>query len=75
METANEKLLIDLSDVKFMDSSGVSILIGAHKRVKANKGDIRLCGLSEQLDLVFQVTRLDKMFDVFPNRATAVEKW
>src|SRR5688572_10147854 len=75
VETVNQKLLIDLSDVKFMDSSGISVLIIAHKRVKANRGDIRFCSLSPQLEMVFQVTRLDKQFDVFSSRAAALEKW
>ena len=67
--------VIDLSGVPFMDSSGIAALVNLFKRVRIGAGDVKLCGLREEIIKVFQLTRLDRVFDIFDNRADAIASY
>lgn len=67
-----QNFVIDLAGVGFMDSSGLASLVQLFKRVRIGHGDVRLCGLQPEVSRVFELTRLDRVFDVFPDRAGAV---
>ncbi len=56
------RLIIDLAEVGYMDSSGVGVLVHAFQKVKANGGQLRLIGMSARVRSIFEVTRLDKYF-------------
>ncbi|HEY73067.1 MAG: anti-anti-sigma factor [Chloroflexi bacterium] len=64
--------VIDLTGVPFMDSSGIAALVNLFKRVRIGAGDVKLCGLQEEVKKVFKLTRLDRVFDIFDTRAEAV---
>jgi anti-sigma B factor antagonist len=57
-------LSIDLSGVEFIDSTGLGALIGARRRVHAFNGSLRLLSPSAQVRKVFEVTGLNKVFDI-----------
>lgn len=63
-----EVILIDLKDVTFMDSSGLSGLVSAMKTVRTSNGKLYLCSINEQVKMVFELTRMNRVFDTFPNR-------
>ena len=67
-----QNFVIDLSDVGFMDSSGLAALVQLFKRVRIGHGDVRLCGLQPEVRRVFELTRLERVFDLFPDRGQAV---
>jgi anti-sigma B factor antagonist len=67
-----QNFVIDLSQVPFMDSSGLATLVQLFKRVRIGHGDVRLCGLQPEVRRIFELTRLDRVFDIFPDRAEAV---
>jgi len=67
-----QNFVIDLSGVSFMDSSGLATLGQLFKRVRIGHGDVRLCGLQPEVRRIFELTRLDRVFDVFPDRVGAV---
>jgi anti-sigma B factor antagonist len=64
--------VIDLAGVPVMDSSGIAALVNLFKRVRIGAGDVKLCGIREEIMGIFQLTRLDRVFDIFDNRADAV---
>jgi anti-sigma B factor antagonist len=65
IDGGNHKLVINLSKVSFIDSSGLSILIGLFKRVKGIKGaSLSLCGLGRQPLELLRITQLDKIFTI-----------
>lgn len=64
--------VIDLTGVPVMDSSGIAALVNLFKRVRIGAGDVKLCGIREEIMEIFQLTRLDRVFDIFDNRADAV---
>lgn len=56
--------LLDVSKLKFIDSSGLGVLVSIHKRVKENKGKLIIKGLDGEVKNVFELTRLTKVFEI-----------
>jgi anti-sigma B factor antagonist len=66
------RLVIDLSAVSYMDSSGIGTLVEVFRRVNAYKGKLALCGLNDRVHSVFEITKLDKFFKIFPSESEAM---
>jgi len=64
--------VVDLSEMGVVDSSGLATLVELFKRVRIGPGDVRLCGLQPWVKVVFVLTRLNRVFDTFDDRAAAV---
>jgi len=60
-------VVVDLSDVDFLDSSGLGLLIALLKRVLERGGDMKIAGLQKKVRMVFEITRAFKVFDIFDN--------
>jgi len=67
-----QRFVIDLSKVPFMDSSGLATLVQTFKRVRIGSGDVRVAGLQDDVLRIFQLVRLDRVFDLFPAAPEAV---
>jgi len=77
MELTGKKtkhLLIDLSRVSYMDSSGVATLVEALQQTNGYKGKLILFGLEAMVKEVFELSRLDKVFNICGTRENALEK-
>ena len=61
------QLVLDFSNVKFLSSSALSVLITLHKKAMQIKGRVILCQLRDDLRKVFEITRLDRMFTFSSN--------
>ena len=68
----NHNFVVDLTDVWVVDGAGLAVLVGLFKRVRIGPGDVRLCGLQTWVTVVFAMTRLNLVFQVFENRAAAL---
>ncbi|MFC0199412.1 STAS domain-containing protein [Paracoccus rhizosphaerae] len=66
VDEGNNRIIIDLSDVRFVDSSGLGAIVGLLKKV-GNRGEVVVCGLSDAVRQMFRVTRMEKVFQIFPN--------
>jgi anti-sigma B factor antagonist len=68
----NRVIVLDLSEVTFIDSSGLGALIGSLK-VIGNDGELALCGARETVSNMFKLTRMNKVFRMFatPEEAAA----
>jgi anti-sigma B factor antagonist len=73
VENGGRHLIVDLSDVEFLDSTGLGVLVGVHHRLQAQDGSMSFVGASERLLRVFHVTRLDKIFTVYPSLDDALQ--
>jgi len=60
-------VVVDLSGVDFLDSSGLGSLIALLKRVSERGGDMKIAGLQKKVRMVFEITRAFKVFDIFDN--------
>jgi anti-sigma B factor antagonist len=67
-----EQIVIDLSRATYIDSAGVAALILAMQEVEAYGGKFFLSGLPETIRSIFETSRLDRIFRVFPDVDTAL---
>jgi|SRR5579859_242561 len=66
-------VVVDLAGVRFMDSTALSTLVHAMKRARALGGDVRLSGLQQPVRMIFEMTRLDRIFEIFNHIDDAVQ--
>jgi anti-sigma B factor antagonist len=59
------RLVVDLSEVTYIDSAGLAALIEAMQKVKAYGGKFLLAGLQETVRSIFEISRLDQVFQIF----------
>jgi anti-sigma B factor antagonist len=72
IEKNPERLVIDLSDVTYIDSAGLAALIQAMQKVEDYGGKFLLAGLQETVRSIFEISRLDQVFRIFPDTDTAL---
>jgi len=60
------QIIIDLQDVPFIDSSGLAALVSGLRLAREKSGNIVLCGLQSQAQVVFRLTMLDRIFSTHP---------
>lgn len=68
-------IVLDFSEVTFIDSSCLGALVSSVKSLRAKKGDLKLSCLQEEVRSIFQITRLDKIFEIFENVEEAIESY
>jgi anti-sigma B factor antagonist len=67
-----KQIVVNLSEVIFIDSTALAVLVQGLKYCRQLDGDLFLCGLQSQVEIVFELTRLDKAFRIFDNQVEAV---
>jgi anti-sigma B factor antagonist len=70
---ANPRVVLDLSRLRFADSSGLGAFISCLRVANASGGDLKLCGVTDHVRQVFELVRLDRIFDIYPTREDAVQ--
>lgn len=60
-----KRVLVDLAEVRFIDSSGLGALVSGFKNAMVHKGALALSGLQEQVRSMFDLTRLNRVFDIY----------
>jgi anti-sigma B factor antagonist len=68
----NIQLIIDFSNVKFLTSSVLGLLIRISKKIYEKGGKLRLCAIDAKIMEVFRITRLDKIFEIFNDQDEAL---
>lgn len=68
-------VVVDLSEVDFIDSSGLGGLVSGLKRAREAGGDLRIVGPNDQARLVLQLTNLDKVLITLEDAETAFSTW
>jgi anti-anti-sigma factor len=70
LEEGVTTLLIDLKNITFVDSSGLGILVVIFKKVRAAQKKMYVCSINEQVRMLFELTSMDRVFEVLPDRAS-----
>ena len=65
-------LIIDMEGVEFLDSTGLGVLVGGLKRVRAHEGSLRLVCTQERILKIFRITGLTKVFPIHTSVEEAV---
>ena len=66
-------LILDFSNVKFLSSAVLGLLIRISKRIYEHDGRLRLCNIEPKIYEIFKITRLTKTFDICKNVESAVK--
>lgn len=75
IDDGNSWLLINLTEVPYMDSAGLGVLVSGLKNTNRKSGDLRVYGLQPDVKNIFELTRLNKVFQIFDNEETALESF
>lgn len=71
-EKDNPKLLLDFSTVDHLSSAALGMLINANNSIRQRNGQLRLTNIKPQIYEVFVITKLNKLFRIFPSRDEAM---
>jgi anti-sigma B factor antagonist len=66
------KIVLNMSEIDYIDSSGLGTLVAAHLSAKTAGAAVRLCNLGNKFNEIMQVTKLITVFDVYDTEAAAV---
>ncbi|MFQ5627225.1 MAG: STAS domain-containing protein [bacterium] len=72
INSGNHNLVVDLSEVDFVDSSGLGAIVSSLK-ILGRKGDMALSGVRPTVMSLFKLTRMDKVFRMFDDEAEAAK--
>ena len=67
------KLILDLSEMTFIDSSGIGVFYGRLNAIKSVGGRAALVGLNDKISRFIHISGLDKCFEVYPDEQSAVD--
>ena len=75
LETDRPRLVFDFRNVRHIDSAGVEFLLRCMEETMKRNGDLKLASVSPQLAVILEMTRVDRLFEIFDNSADAVESF
>jgi anti-sigma B factor antagonist len=75
LASGKKKIVSNLADIKYIDSSGLGALVAAHYSAKTQSAAMCLCNLGEKFYEVLQITKLLTVFDVYDSEAAAVNSF
>jgi len=71
-DAEKKNLIIDLNEVRFIDSSGLGVLVSGFKNASARNGLLLLCSMQPQVKSMFELTRLHRVFDIYETNNDAL---
>lgn len=66
------KVVIDMKNVGYIDSSGLATLVELLKKLKQKGGNLSLSQVSEKVKSLFEITKLDRLFSIYPSNEDAI---
>jgi anti-sigma B factor antagonist len=75
LEDGQTKILLNLGDVNYIDSSGIGELVSGFTAVRNRSGELKLLNLTKKVHDLLQITKLFTVFDVYSDESTAVRSY
>lgn len=75
IESGWKKIIVDLSDCEFIDSTFLGALVVSLKKATSLGGDLKLVGFQSAVHSMFELTRMYRVFEAFPNREEAIDSF
>jgi anti-sigma B factor antagonist len=72
LEGGEKRFLIDFEKTGYIDSSGLGVLVSLSKKIREQGGELRLANLNEDLRTLFELTKLDTLFQIADSRDEAL---
>lgn len=73
IEAGRVRIIVDLTDTTFLDSTALGVLIGAVKRLRSRDGALAIVNIDENISKTFEITGLDQIFTIVTTREEAVD--
>jgi len=74
VQEGSEVIIVDFKNVTFMDSSGLGALVLSLKTVRSAGGKLLICSINDQIKMLFELTNMDRVFEIFNNREELEQK-
>ncbi len=75
ISAGQQKILFDLCELDQIDSSGVGAFIAIFKRIRSNKGEMKIAQLTGQPKEIFSLLRLDRVFEIYDDFDNALKSF
>ncbi len=75
IELGARKLIVDLSECEFIDSTFLGALVVSLKKITALGGDMKLVGFQPSVHSMFELTRMHRVFEAYPSKQEAIESF
>jgi anti-sigma B factor antagonist len=75
LEQGRKKVVLNMSEVYYIDSSGLGELIAAHNAIRQNGGKLKLMNLTKRVQDVVMLTKVHRLFEVFADEDSAVSSF
>ena len=75
VDKGKKKIVLNLAEVSYIDSSGVGELVGSYTTVRSHGGELKLLNLNKKVHDLLQVTKLYTIFDIKDNEFTAIKSF
>jgi anti-sigma B factor antagonist len=72
LESGGRKFLIDFPGTGYIDSTGLGVLVSLSKKIREQGGELRLAALNDDLRTLFELTKLDTLFQISKSRDEAL---
>jgi anti-sigma B factor antagonist len=73
VDEGHKNVILDLSGVPWINSTGLGILITGYHSVKAAEGSMKICNVKERVLSIFYISQLENIFDVYETREEALK--
>lgn len=75
LDTGAQRVLLDLSGVDYVSSSALRVLLMLHREIAKRSGSLKLSGLTPFVAEVMETSNLNRVFEVFPSRESALRSY
>lgn len=72
VDSDSKRLLFDFSELEYINSSGLRVLVMAYQRMKQAQGQVAICNIRDYILEVFEISGYDKIFAIYPSRDEAL---
>ena len=69
------KIILDLTQVRFIDSTGLGAILSALRQLNAKNGDLKLCGMSRSVRVLFELVRMHRIVEILNTRDEAIKSF
>ena len=69
------RFVLDFSNLEFVDSMGLGAMISLLRRVRPKKGDIKIASVNKDVMSIFEIRRLHRLFEIYPNTEHAANSF
>ena len=75
LEDGRKKVVVNLAGIKWINSTGIGILITGYTTLRKNKGDLKLLNVSKKIESILYVTKLNLIFECFDDEHEAIASY